>query len=385
MLVPARVRLGSASSNRQGEPVRPIHIMGMLAFLGALFVTIGVTPESVEQRLIRIQLSHLLPAYAHELDAESVELRAQFIDFADDAVLAAKARIALARYPEMARDILTVYGDRDEFRDALREYGEHVLLPIRYFMLHEVRSVAWLHMAGATWSGLRQRWGGDGAGDGIGDAPREPLDAEERGWYAVHFIREEGHGFLGQFVLDGDRNVQWIQSERALEALGSFFAGGVRGLETKYRRDEAIGAGDFGWAAVDLALGVSAVKVLRLGRAGATAGSMTYAQRSAALGASMLRGSRVGLRLAKYGAPVALAYLAVSHPSLMHALMAKAAETLGLPAWAGQLTGWTLLLWPILWLASLLLGPLALALRGFAKALGWCDALVRRRGYQGPA
>src|SRR5690606_17886826 len=77
------------------------------------------------------------------------------------------------------------------------------------------------------------------------------LSSEQRGRYAIQFISVEGYDFLGQFVMNAQGNVGWLQTERVLEGINRFFAGGMRGLESKYRRDEAISAGDLGWAAVD--------------------------------------------------------------------------------------------------------------------------------------
>src|SRR3546814_13275742 len=74
----------------------------------------------------------------------------------------------------------------------------------------------------------------------------------------------------------------------------SFFAGGLKGLETKLRRDEPIVAGDVGWAALDVAIGVGALKVLRMGKTGVAGGrSLTFSQRSAALGSGLWRTSAI--------------------------------------------------------------------------------------------
>src|SRR5690606_39155814 len=140
--------------------------------------------------------------------------------------------------------------------------------------------------------------------------------------YAIQFLTLEGYDFLGQFVVSQDGEVGWVQTERVLEGINSFFASGVRGLETRLRRDEAVGLGDVGWAAVDVAIGVGALKVLRMGKAGsASARSLTFSERSAALGSGLWRGSVVGARLVKYGAPAVLAYIAVRHPSVINSML----------------------------------------------------------------
>src|SRR3546814_15158866 len=95
--------------------------------------------------------------------------------------------------------------------------------------------------------------------------------------------------------MNAKADVSWIQTERVLEGINSFFAGGLKGLETKLRRDEPIVAGDVGWAALDVAIGVGALKVLRMGKTGVAGGrSLTFFQRSAALGSGLWRTSEIG-------------------------------------------------------------------------------------------
>src|SRR5690606_31901850 len=111
-------------------------------------------------------------------------------------------------------------------------------------------------------------------------------------------------------------------------------------------------------------------KVLRMSRTGAAGGrSLTFSQRSAALGAGLWRGSGVGSRLVKYGAPAVLAYIAIRHPSVINSLLGSAAERLGLPVELVQVVGWTLVLLPLILLLRLILGPLAWLIVGMAAAL----------------
>jgi hypothetical protein len=203
---------------------------------------------------------------------------------------------------------------------------------------------------------IRRLWDEPGA-----DSPgtRNALSSEDRGRYAVQFIKAEGYGFLGQFVLNAKGEVGWVQTERVLEGINSFFAGGVRELEARLRRDEAITAGDVGWATADVAIGVGALKVLRMGRtAGTGARAMSFSERSAALGAGLWRGSAIGAGLVKYGAPAVLAYVALRHPSVINSLIGSVAEKIGLRVELAQVLGWTMVLLPVLLLLRLLLGPL---------------------------
>lgn len=359
----------------------------LVALAAAACISLFWKPVPIEERLVQLQVEQLLPEYADELRRESIELQAQFIDFARDEnpVLGAKARLALLRYPGMTRSVLAMYGAEPAFQDVLREYGEQIIPPIHYFMNHEIRSVSLRKRAsGLLESGLataRQLMGKTNTDTPPSDEPKGAVTLEERGWYAVMFIQQEGHDFLGQFVVAQDGQVSWVQTERVLEGINAFFASGVRGLETKYRRNEVVEMSDMGWAALDVAIGVSALKVLRMGRASAvTTRTMSYSQRSVALSSSMLRGSVIGLRLAKYGAPIALAYIAIRHPSVLNSIFGRIAESLGVSALMMQILGWTLVLLPIVLVLQFLLRPFSLLLMGLGNGLRWCDARMRGRG-----
>jgi len=279
----------------------------------------------------------------------------------------------LMRYPDMARPILLTYGASQLFQDVLRTYGEDIVLPVHYFLSNEIFTLELMRgmsdTARSALNAVRDLWLGSQPNE---SAAREALTIEERGRYAIHFIHEEGYGFLGQFLMTPNGQVAWVQTERVLEGINRFFAGGIRDLETKLRRDESIGVSDVGWAAVDVAVGVSAFKILRMGRATAVSGrTLTFSQRSAALGAGLWRGSLVGTRMVKYGAPAVLAYMAIRHPSLINSLLGSAAEKLGLPVAVVQVLGWTLVLLPIMLVLRFLLGPLVWVMSGVVRMLWW--------------
>jgi hypothetical protein len=361
--------------------MKSLLLAGVLALLAALLITRLYPPTPLEAKLLHLQIAQAAPDMADELTGEPAELQALFLAYADDPVLIAKARLALLRYPEKIRPIFLMLGDMQEFQDVLRRYGEDVTLPIHYFVTNEVSTLELLRgmseTARSALNAVRRLWNGS---EPVDAARTGALTPEERGRYAVQFIQAEGYDFLGQFVMSPAGDVGWVQTERVLEGINSFFAGGVKGLETKMRRDETIAAGDVGWAAVDVALGVTALKVLRMGRAGVMAGRpLTFSQRSAALGSGLWRGSVMGTRLVKYGAPAVLAYIAIRHPSVINSLLGSAAETLGLPVGLVQVAGWTLVLLPIMLLLRFLLGPLAWVGAGMVSVLRWLDRLLRRR------
>src|SRR5690606_16039039 len=118
--------------------------------------------------------------------------------------------------------------------------------------------------------------------------------------------------------------------------------------------------------------------VLRLGRtAAAGTGSLTFSQRSAVVGAGLWRGSAIGTRLVKYGAPAVLAYVAVRHPSVINSMLGAAAQAMGLRVQLVQFAGWTLLLLPVVWVLRLALRPLSWLAWGVARFLRGLDGLFR--------
>ena len=353
--------------------MRAFTFAAILAFILALVITGLYRPKPLEAQLLHLQVEQALPAYADDLSTEPAELQALFLMYADDPILASKARLALLRYPDIARPILAAYGDLEVFQEVLRKYGEDILLPIQYFRENEVLTLQLMRSmnetARAAWDALQGLWTGESSRDA---APRTELTQEERGRYAIVFIEREGYDFIGQFLTTPTGEVQWVQTERVLEGINQFFASGIKGLETKWRREEPIAAGDVGWAAVDVAIGVSAFKLLRAGRAGVAGGrALTFSERSAALGAGLWRGTVMGARIVKYGAPVVLAYMAVRHPSVINSLLGVAAEKLGLPVALVQIVGWTLVLLPVMLVLRFLIAPLAWLLAGLARLLRW--------------
>lgn len=343
----------------------------LLAFSAALLIAVVYRPKPLEQQLVHLQLQQSIPHYAPEMAGEPVELQALMLMYAHDPVLLAKARLALMRYPAMAQQILLQFGELPTFQGVLKRYGEDVLLPIQYFLENEVRTLEIMHgmseTAKAVVSTLRGWWDGETAGE----TATGRLSPEDRGWYAVQFIDSEGYDFMGQFVLTQEGKVSWLQTERVLEGINRFFASGLKGLETRFRRDAVIAPSDVGWAAMDMAIGVGAFKLLRMGRVGTAGRSLTFSQRSAVLGAGLWRGTLMGARVVKYGAPAVLAYMALRHPSIINSVLAAAAERLGVPVKVMQLGGWTLLLFPVFLVLRWLIGPLAWLLAASANLLRW--------------
>lgn len=333
----------------------------LLAMLGALLITLLTRPKPLDEQLLQLQVAQRMPYFTHELTDQPAAVQALLLAYDGDPVLLAKAQLALIRHPALAPAILQTFGMHATFQEVLRNYGEDVMLPIHYFLTQEILTLEVMRsMSETALSVLNtlRAWKGEDA-----DSPHRGegrLSGEERAWYAIQFLDEQGYGFIDQFVLTPDGQVAWLQTERLLDAVNRFFASGLTGLETRWRRDQEVTMGDLGWAVMDVAIGVGAFKILRMGRGGPVAGrSLSVSQRSAVMGAGLWRGTVIGARVVKYGAPAVLAYMAVRHPSVMNSLLAKVAEELGLPVALVQWVGWAVLLLPALLLLRFVLGPMA--------------------------
>jgi hypothetical protein len=358
-------------------------ILGV-ALLVAALASYGSRPVPIEQKLISIQAREVLPGFDN-IEDEPIEVQAAILDLGDDPLVLLKAQSALLSHPTMARTILPLYAAEPEFREVLRTYGENALPPIHYFIQYPVSSVEWMNKAARQYERARDYIAQLRGEETDQREQAKPLTPEERGWYAVNFIRSEGHDFLGQFVVDANGQTQWVQTERITEGIAQFFTSGVRQLEADYRTGEDISASDIGWASVDVLVFASAVKVLRAGRtaAKATQGAR-LSTRSAALAARITGSGRLILgsaRYAKWPVIVGAGYLVVTHPSLINDFFGGIADVLGVSRVAIQIAGWLIILVPALYIASWLLWPLIALLRGLLAVLYRMSG--RRPGYSG--
>ncbi|WP_228257299.1 hypothetical protein [Marinobacter sp. NP-4(2019)] len=336
-------------------------ILGV-GLLLAVFASYASRPVPIEQKLVSIQAREAWPGF-DRISNEPIEVQAAVLDLGEDPVTRLKAQAALLVYPDMARTILPLYASEPEFREVLRTYGEQALPPIDFFLREPVSSIEWMNMAARQYQRAKDyvaELGGSPA------APEEPatqdaLTPEERGWYAVNFIRNEGHDFLGQFVVDPEGETQWVQTERVTEGITRFFTSGIRQLEANYRTGEEISASDVGWASVDVLVFASAVKVIRAGRNVArTTQGARISTRSAALAARMTGGGRLLLssaRYAKWPVIIGAGYLVVRHPSVINDFFAGVADVLGVSPLAIQIAGWLIILIPAMYIVSWLLRP----------------------------
>lgn len=382
--------------------MRKLSVLLVLSILAATLISLTAHPEPYEHRLQRVALQEMLPQLAGVLAHESATVKAVFLHYAGDEALVLNARLALLRYPVKTRRILSLYGTDSAFQEALAAYGPSVIPPIDYFLDHDIGTLKVMKFAEEAVTAASRFWKGDAStpAERIAADNDGTLVAPERGRYAIAFIQKEGHAFLGQFVVDAAGEVHWVQSERVLQGISSFFAGGIRTLETKYRTDEDVGIADYLWAGVDVLATAAAVKALRVSRTGAaTAGagpeivaaggrgaraaeSASLMRRTAVLAPALIRAGGLGGWIVKYGAVAVTAYIVLRHPSLITSLVGEVARLAGLPAWPVQLTVWSVLLLPLLYigvfLLRLVLRPLLLLASAVVAGLAWLERRGRR-------
>lgn len=330
-------------------------IFALAAFLAILISLVGEAVP-LEQKLIRIHAIDSLSEFPG-IENESIEMQAALVDMADDPLLVLKVKAALLRYPEMALELLPIYGSSPEFQNIFREYGESVLPAIHYFVSNPVGSIEWMSKAGKQYEAIKTWFTNHTGGsrpDDTATTLAQSLTPIDRGWHAIQYISAEGHDFIGQFVVNAEGKVDWLISERVMEGFTQFFGSGLRQLEKRYKMDEQISASDIGWASLDVLVFASAVKVLRVGRnVAVSTQTASRGTRTAALTARVIGGGRLVLNSARYAKwPLLLggAYLVVTHPSLINDFLAEMAAVIGMPALLLQFIGWMLLLLPALFL-----------------------------------
>ncbi|OHY98757.1 hypothetical protein [Salinicola sp. MIT1003] len=372
----------------------------LFALVAGGVLTAVASHEPFEPRMVRLEAQRALPSLAPTLAEESPEINALFLSYADEPALWAAAWLAIRNHGDLAREALRDYGLDPAFQRVLVRFGADAVLPVSYYRDHDIATLRAQHWLGTRYRAASEqltRWWQDDAEKAPeadpttadNEATPATLTPAHRGQIAIAILEAEGHGFLGQFVVGADGEVQWLQSERVVSDIGDFFTSGLRDLESQWRRGEPIGVADMGWAGVDLLVMTSAIKVLRAGRAVRT-GAAVEGQGARAAGRGVLVGGGrfVNLsRAAKVAAITGTAYVVVRHPSLVSALGANVAKWMGWPLWLGQFLIWTLVLLPLLivarfvyrWLLAPLLWLLVPLLKATSRTPRW---LMKRRQLQ---
>lgn len=337
--------------------------------LAALAITLSWKPTSYVEQLIRIQAEQKLENIDAAVLDEPLQVQATLLDYAGDRELVLKAWIGLSKYRETARQILLLYGSEPEFREILKTYGDAVFPVIQYFRENEVWTVramdatekAIVSVTEAAREFLRRLIGREQDIPAPVTPPKPiELGPAERGWYAVNFIRQEGHDFLGQFAVNKDKKSVWNQTDRFVKAFTSFFTSGVRNLETRHDLGEDITASDAFWAGLDVALIAVPAKLLISGKVVARSGKpLTLATRTRLVAPRFLEEGRIFRKFGAYGAAAATIYVIASHPSLLNSVFAELAELIGVSPWIVQAAGWSVVLAFLFYVFSWLLIPVA--------------------------
>lgn len=325
--------------------MRPWQIMVLTAIFVAGLASALASKEPFEARLVRLEAERALPSLESSLQQESPEINALFLSYASDQALWMSGFLAILRHGDVAREVLVEYGLVPQFQDVLARFGADAVLPVSYFRTHDVATMRAQHWIGERYEQLSRWWGEEE------EVISSALTPYRRGLMGIALLEDNGHALLNQFVVIDQSEVQWLQGERVVAGVGNFFTSGLRDLESQWRRGDDIGAGDLGWAGLDLLVMASAAKVLRAGKA-------ARAARPVSVGApgTLAAGGRFATlpRMAKIAAVASAAYLVVRHPSLVSALGANLSQLLGWPVWLGQFLIWFIALSPLLIIARLL-------------------------------
>lgn len=387
---------GKACPQKIRQPSVWLRVLMVLTLAGALATAIaaGSHDASYEDRLVDLALRQSQAPRWDGVALNSSAVKALLLDY--DNELAFKAQLAIEKYGDDAQDVLLRFGDDPTFQQVLRQYGENTIPVIAYFIKNDIASIRLFYLAQQTgdaalaaakgfWANL---WRpslveSPGAADQNQEKAHEPIiyGPDLRGQRAIAFIAHEGHLFLGQFVLDPQGHMAWVQTERTLGAAKSFFFSGIVDLEKKYQSGQPLEPADILSAGMDVFIVVGTFKALKFLRATQQVRAVGVMKRTQLLGAPLLRQSVLGRYAMKYGVAAGAVYLMVQHPSLLNGVFVTLGQWLGLSPFLAKTLGWGLLLVPLL-LPLLLLLVLVLRMAGamFSAMGGSLQGSLKRLG-----
>jgi hypothetical protein len=328
----------------------------LISIFLALAVSTFWPAGSFEEQLIRIQAKSELGDEIKTIEDESIEIQSVLLDYSKDKELILKTQLAMMKYPDKTRKLLLQFGSDSDFKLILKAHGERVIPVVDHFLISDImQSIKLRDSAGNLINDFKNWWN-----DQEGDIQTE-LGSEQQGWYAIQFIKNEGDDFLGQFVIDDQGKVKWIQIERITESLTAFFSGGVRGLETRYVTDQEITGNDLLWASVDVLAVAGTFKLLRAGRQVARTGKSIGLTRTTTLFGSRLMKTGLAGRIFKVSAVAATTFVVIKHPTLITSAFAEIGRLIGIPPMLAQVIGISLLafvfLYPFSWLMKIIIRP----------------------------
>ena len=327
----------------------------------ATAIAVVSTDAPYEDRLVDLTLrqSHLPRLNGSDLNSAAVS--ALLLDY--DHEMAFKAQLAIEKYGDDAQNVLVRFGDDPTFQEVIKQYGENTIPVVAYFVKNDIVSMRLLSLAqqksedgvAAAKGFWGKLWKSElpeppSAANKDKEKVQEPAtyDPDLRGQRAIAFIANEGHQFLGQFVLDSQGQAKWLQTERTLEAAKSFFFSGVIGLEKKYKSGKPLETVDVMNAGMDVFIFTGAFKALKFLRATQQVRTVGVMKRTQLLGAPLLTKSALGRYAMKYGVKAGTAYLVFRHPSLLSGVFVTLGKGLGISPFLAKIAGWSLLLTPLL-------------------------------------
>ncbi|MFK8067281.1 MAG: hypothetical protein AB8D52_03470 [Gammaproteobacteria bacterium] len=334
--------------------------------------------DQFDEQLIRLEAENELGDSIKNIQKESVDLQAVLLDYSDDQELILKSQIALIKYPQQTRTVLLEFGSENSFKDIFLEHGEVVIPVINYFLITDIKqSIKFMDNAGKFAHDFKDWWSREVADDQDQKETLELLESDinsdqnltnkKQAWYSIQFIKNGGHDFLGQFSISPQGEVKWIQTERVVEGVSSFFTSGVRELETRYVTDQEITGNNLLWASVDVLAVAGTLKLLRASRQVARSGkSISLTRQTSLFGSRLLKSGFAG-QLFKVSAIAGTGWLLIKHPSLITSFLAEAGELIGIHPMLAQLIGISLLafvlLYPVNWFLRAILSPIFLMLK----------------------
>jgi hypothetical protein len=319
--------------------------------------------HSLDEQLINLAVEQDLSYLS--LDNEPIETKAILLDYAGNQELVLKSWIALKKYPQITKHIFFLYGEQPEFKNALLQFGEGIIPVVDYFLKNEVASLTAQETIANVWQEIQ-----DTVSPVDNDNPKNiiaQLTPEQRGWYAINYINQDGYNFLGQFAIDRNGNAQWIQTDRVTKALVNLFASGIIGIERKYITEEEITKGDIFWAGVDM-FALSSIKLLKASKAVSASKELSSSKKllgltktTSAFSAKLIKNKTLQSFL-KYGTVATTLYVVIAHPSLINSMLDEVANLLGMNPEIFKMLSWSiiifLLLHPLLWIFNSLVRPL---------------------------
>jgi hypothetical protein len=288
-------------------------------------------------------------------------LSQEYIDNADIGLLSIclkyglNAYEAARRYPVTAAKVFAVYGEDETFQMVLDRYGHSVIPVIAFFVEHGSRE---FQIRQAVGDALQQMWDGKKPKWKLADITREQI-----GLIAIYRLAARGNEMLAEFeIVDGTAKRKPMT--RLMLGLKDLLLGGVGDIETILVRGERLPSWkEVGFAALDVTVvagGLGAVtKAASLGfgtaetiekntvRLAAEGAAGKNTMRSAAAEGTaennVIRVSAEGAyeaistagKAAIFVAPVAFAYVAITHPQLIASAGGWVAEQFGVNRFVG--------------------------------------------------